>query len=156
MRVPLRFPTSLRYRFSHSLPANKNAASLNRGAGCVASRILIFRNANDLAVNQMLKINIGICRHNGRRADTQFIRNSVERIARHDSIAPCVCSAAVEGHAEIGPCLQAPWIETWILIQNALNADIEVPCYVGNGVTPLNAVCEMARRSFRSRRDGRG
>lgn len=32
--------------------------------GCLAWLILIFGDANDLAVNQMLKINIGICRHN--------------------------------------------------------------------------------------------
>ena len=101
---------------------------------------LLFGDTDDLAMDQMFEINIGIRRGNRRRADIQFVCNSVECIARHDGIAPCVFSAAVDRHIDIRPRLQAFWIHPRVYIYNAFNADTEVPCNSAYRVTSFDAV----------------
>lgn len=78
--------------------------------------LLSIGDANDLAVNQIMEIYIGICLNKSRRADIEFVRDSVKRIPCPDSIATRIFPATVDWNVEICPRPQASWIDLRIVL----------------------------------------
>lgn len=97
--------------------------------------ILRVGDTNDLAPNQTLKVNIGICRNKIRRTDIEFICDTVKRIPCPDHIAACVSLTTVDRHIDICPRLQASRIDPGIVLQDTINADMEFSGYSAYRIT---------------------
>lgn len=91
--------------------------------------------ADDLTLRKMLKVNIGICRQKGGRAYSKAIGDAVERIPCPDHIAAGVFPAAVERNENAASRFEAFRIESRIVSQDALHADVEFPSYSAQRIT---------------------